>query len=109
MHGLPEVSFILMDEADFFPPRKLQDARDVSERYIAKSNRLIAMVSTPNAPDGLFGKIERESEGTCLYKRLFLDYTYVISGVYTKEEIDMAKASPTISNIWPRLATSFTR
>ena len=37
MRGLPNVSFILLDEADFFPPGQQQDARDVSERYIAKS------------------------------------------------------------------------
>jgi hypothetical protein len=32
MRGLPNVSFILLDEADFFPPGQQQDARDVSER-----------------------------------------------------------------------------
>jgi late competence protein required for DNA uptake (superfamily II DNA/RNA helicase) len=37
MRGLPNVSFILLDEADFFPPGQQQDARDVSERYIGKS------------------------------------------------------------------------
>jgi hypothetical protein len=78
MRGLPNVSFILLDEADFFPRGQQQDARDVSERYIAKSNPYIVMVSTPNAPDGLFERIEKESEDTCLYKRLFLDYTYGI-------------------------------
>jgi hypothetical protein len=35
MRGLPNVSFILLDEADFFPTGQQQDARDVSERYIA--------------------------------------------------------------------------
>ena len=60
MRGLPDVSFILLDEADFFPSGQQQDAREVSERYIAKSNPWIVMVSTPNAPDGLFEKIERE-------------------------------------------------
>ena len=40
MRGLPNVSFILLDEADFFPPGQQQDARDVSERYIAKSSEL---------------------------------------------------------------------
>ena len=66
IRGLPNVSFIFLDEADFFPPGQQQDARDVSERYIAKSNPWIVMVSTPNAPDGLFEWIERESEDTCL-------------------------------------------
>jgi hypothetical protein len=52
------------------------------------------MVSTPNAPDGLFERIEKESEDTCLYKRLFLDYTYGIGKIYTQEEIEKAKQSP---------------
>ena len=94
MRGLPNVSFILLDEADFFPLGQQQDARDVSERYIAKSNPWIVMVSTPNAPDGLFEKIEREPEETCLYKRIFLDYTYGLDKIYTRHEIEKAKTSP---------------
>jgi late competence protein required for DNA uptake (superfamily II DNA/RNA helicase) len=85
MRGLPNVSFILLDEADFFPPGQQADARDVSERYIAKSNPYIVMVSTPNAPDGLFERIEKEPEDTCLYERIFLDYTYGIGKIYTQE------------------------
>jgi hypothetical protein len=92
--GLPNVSFILLDEADFFPPGQQQDARDVSERYIAKSNPYIVMVSTPNASDGLFERIEKEPEETCIYKRLFLDYTYGLDKIYTQEEIEKAKQSP---------------
>lgn len=86
MRGLPNVSFILLDEADFFPPGQQQDARDVSERYIAKSNPWIMMVSTPNAPDGLFERIERELENICWYKRLFLDYTYGLDKIYTSNQ-----------------------
>jgi hypothetical protein len=52
------------------------------------------MVSTPNAPEGLFERIEKESEDTCLYKRIFLDYTYGIDKIYTAEEIEKAKQSP---------------
>jgi hypothetical protein len=94
MRGLSNISFILLDEADFFPPGQQQDARDVSERYIAKSNPYIVMVSIPNAPDGLFERIEKESEDTCLYKRLLLDYTYGIDKIYTANEIERAKQSP---------------
>jgi hypothetical protein len=94
MRGLPNVSFILLDEADFFPIGQQQDARDVSERYIGKSNPYIVMVSTPNQPDGLFERIERESESKCLYKRLFLDYTYGLDTIYSRDEIDKAKTSP---------------
>jgi hypothetical protein len=94
MRGLPNVSFILLDEADFFPPGQQQDARDVSERYIAKSNPYIIMVSTPNAPNGLFERIEKEAEDICLYKRIFLDYTYGSGKIYTAEEIEKTKPSP---------------
>ncbi|MFL6315636.1 MAG: hypothetical protein ACJ73C_02710 [Nitrososphaeraceae archaeon] len=94
LRGLPNVSFILLDKADFFPPGQQADARDVSERYIAKSNPYIVMVSTPNAPEGLFERIEKEAEDTCLYKRIFLDYTYGIGKIYTAEEIERAKQSP---------------
>jgi hypothetical protein len=97
MRGLPNVSFILLDEADFFPPGQQQDARDVSERYIAKSNPYIVLVSTPNAPEGLFERIEKEAEGICLYKRMFLDYTYGIGKIYTAEEIEKAKQSPSFA------------
>jgi hypothetical protein len=94
MRGISNVSFILLDEADFFPSGQQQDARDVSERYIAKSNPYIVMVSTPNAPEGLFERIEKEPEGICLYKRMFLDYTYGIGKIYTAEEIEKTKQSP---------------
>ena len=51
------------------------------------------MVSTPNAPEGLFERIEKESEDACLYKRILLDYTYGIGKIYTAEEIENAKQS----------------
>jgi hypothetical protein len=56
---------------------------DVSERCIAKSDPYIVPVSTPNAPDGSFERIEKELEVTCLYKLLFLDYTSGIGIIYT--------------------------
>jgi hypothetical protein len=52
------------------------------------------MVSTPYAPDGLFDKIEKEPEETCIYKRVLIDFTYSFDKIYTKEEIDKAKISP---------------
>jgi hypothetical protein len=83
MGGLNDVSLIYLDEADFFPPGQQQDTKDVSERYIAKSNPHIAMVSTPNGHEGLFEWIEKEPESSCLYKRLLLDYTYGLNKIYT--------------------------
>jgi hypothetical protein len=45
------------------------------------------MVSTTNAPDGLFERIEKEAEDICLYKTIFLDYTYGLGMIYTAYEI----------------------
>jgi late competence protein required for DNA uptake (superfamily II DNA/RNA helicase) len=91
MRGLANVSFILLDEADFFPVGQQKDARDISERYIGKSNPFIVLASTPNRPGSLFDTIEREKENECIYKRLKLDYTYGLGKIYTKEDIDKRK------------------
>jgi hypothetical protein len=76
------------------PKFQQDDVRHVSERYIAKSGPFIVMVSTPNAPGGLFQKIEQEPVDTCIYKKIFLDYTYRLDKIYTKEEIEKARKSP---------------
>jgi hypothetical protein len=92
--ALDNPKFIFLDEADMFRKSEQEDVRHVSERYIGKSDPYIVMVSTPNAPGGLFESIEKEPEETCLYKRLKMDYTYGLGKIYTKEEIDKAKQSP---------------
>jgi hypothetical protein len=92
--ALENPKFILLDEADFFAVGQQADARNVSERYIAKSDPYIVMISTPNAPGGLFETIEKEPDNVCIYKRLKLDYTYGLDGIYTREEIEKAKTSP---------------
>ena len=92
--ALDNPKFILLDEADFFRKSEQEDVRHVSERYIAKSDPFIVMVSTPYAPDGLFDSIEKEPEETCIYKRILLDYTYGLDKIYAREEIEKAKISP---------------
>ena len=92
MRGIANVSFIYLDEADFFPPGQQVAARTVSERYIAKSNPEIVMVSTPNKPGGLFERIEQEKD--CLYHRIKLDYTHGLDKIYSEADIVKAKASP---------------
>jgi hypothetical protein len=49
---------------------------------------------TPKAPNGLFDKIEKEHESSCIYNWIKLDYTYGLGKIYTKEEIDKAKTIP---------------
>jgi hypothetical protein len=92
MRGLKNVSFILLDEADFFAPCQQLEARAISERYMAKSSPYIVMVSTPNKPEGLFEEIEREEQ--CLYHRIFLPYHVGLEKIYSQSEIDKAVESP---------------
>jgi hypothetical protein len=92
--SLTNPKFILLDEGDFFRKGEQEEVRYVAERYIAKSDPFIVMVSTPNRPDGLFNKIEKESFESCIYKKLFLDYTYGLGKIYTQEEIEKVRRSP---------------
>jgi hypothetical protein len=92
--ALENPKFILIDEGDFFRKSEQYDVRFATERYIGKSDPYIVMVSTPNAPNGLLDKIEREPEQSCIYKRVKLDYTYGLDKIYSREEIAKAKKSP---------------
>jgi hypothetical protein len=92
--SLTNPKFILIDEGDYFRKNEQDDVRHVAERYIAKSDPYIVMVSTPKAPDGLFDKIEKEPIEGCIYKKMFLDYTYGRDKIYTTAEIEKAKQSP---------------
>lgn len=92
--SLESPAFILLDESDYFNANDAMEVRATSERYIAKSDPFIIMVSTPNAPQGLMETISQEPEETCIYKRLYLDYSYGLDRIYRKEEIQQAKLSP---------------
>ena len=89
--------FILCDESDMFRKSEQQEVRHVAERYLAKSNPWIVLVSTPGYPGGLMDNIKKEPEDTCIYRRLFLDFTYGLDKIYTREEIEKAKKSPSFS------------
>ena len=82
--SLTNPKFILLDEGDYMPKFQQDDVRHVTERYIAKSDPFIVMVSTPNAPGGLFERIEKEPFETCIYKKIFLDWTYGLDKIYTR-------------------------
>jgi len=86
----PQIVFL--DEADFFPPGQQQEARMVSERYIAKTDPHILMVSTPNLPGGLYEQMEAEDKS--IYKRIAWNYEVGLNKIYTQEDIRKAKESP---------------
>lgn len=101
MRGFPRVSFMLIDEASHWTGEaEAREIRSVAEGYIAKSAPIICMISTPNVPGTMFEKIGEEKDS--LYKRYLIPYTMCIekpgqpgSGIYTEQEIALAKLSPT--------------
>ena len=93
--SLVDVRCIFADEADFFPPGQQDEALAILDRYDVKSDHPYSiLVSTPNLPNQLFWKIERE--GLCPhYFKIYLPYKVGLeAGIYTKDEIERAKQSP---------------
>jgi hypothetical protein len=89
--GYTDVAYLFVDEADFFDEAEQEELPYVVKSYEEKSNCKIIMVSTPNKPLGMFEQIERQSEEECLYKRLFLDYTYGLDKIYDRKFIEKIK------------------
>ena len=73
VRSLESPACIYISEADFFPIGQQSEVRQVSERYITKSNPHIIMESTANAPGGLFDTMSNEQDS--IYTKLYLDYT----------------------------------
>lgn len=99
IRSIPNVSLVLMDEADFFEKSEQKEVIDATERYIGKSDPYLIMISTPNDPEGLFNRIEVLPEEECIYRRFHIDYRIGLpnkidpDNVYTFDEIEKAKAS----------------
>jgi hypothetical protein len=93
-HGLNPI-VVWADEGDFFPLGQQDKAREVLERYIAKTNPYLIWTSTPYLPGGLYEQIESEPEDKCLYYRklLLLDKALAV-GHYTQEQVDVWSQSP---------------
>jgi hypothetical protein len=100
MRGYDRVKFILVDEADYFPPFQQKEVRSVVEGYLGKPNSedlRIVLVSTPNAPGGMFQQIEQEPIDKTLYYKMLLTYEYGLEGdypIYSKEQLEVARKSP---------------
>ena len=87
--GLPNVSFILADEAAFFTNQF--EVRSIIDRYVLKSDSMIALTSTPNHEDDLMDQVRKEPEETCMFKRLYMDYTVALDKLFTPDEINNAR------------------
>jgi hypothetical protein len=92
LRGRPNISHIIADEGDHFPKNSQWELRAVTERYVGKSGAKLMLISTPNAPGGLFEKIEFEEP--CMYHRRIILYEYGMNKVYTPAFIKKAMESP---------------
>ncbi|MCD6036164.1 MAG: putative terminase, large subunit [Nitrososphaeraceae archaeon] len=88
MRSFHNLAFVFVDEADFFRKSLQKSIRTVIERYIAKTNPFVYLVSTPDKPYGLFYELFREqTEDQCIYKRYEFDYTWGEGTIFTRKEI----------------------
>lgn len=90
--SLTNPSFILIDEGDFFPIGQQIEVRHAAERYVGKSDATIALVSTPNVPNGLMQQIEQEPES--LYYKIRLDWKVGLNKIFDDKDIARARRSP---------------
>jgi hypothetical protein len=88
MRSFDNLAFVLVDEADFFRKTLQKNVRTVIERYIAKTNPFVYLVSTPNKPNGLFYELFREpTQKKSIYKKYEFDYTHGQDLIFTRKEI----------------------
>jgi hypothetical protein len=92
MRGYDNVFWIMLDEADFFPPFQQSEARAAAEGYRIKSNPWIIMVSTPNKRGGIYETIEKQPEQEHGYKKLEYLYQRGLNKIYDPKEIEQEKA-----------------
>lgn len=94
LRSFHNLAFILVDEADFFRKSLQKEIRKVIERYIAKSNPFVYLVSTPNQPYGIFYEIFREEKENSIYKQYEFNYQWGENKIFTKKEIREQQRSP---------------
>lgn len=93
LHGLTNLSFLFMDEYDFFSKSLFNDVIFAAERYFPKSNPYVVLNSTARIPDGLLERVEKQSVEECLYKRLHLLWQKGYGYIFSKQDIEIAKQS----------------
>jgi len=64
--GLTNVTIVFQDEESFSEINQANDAIDVSQRYIAKSDPYLIVVSTPNKPGDVLLMIAEQPEDKCI-------------------------------------------
>jgi hypothetical protein len=92
LRGYTDVSYLFIDESDYFEPSVNSELLHAITRYEEKSNCTTIMVSTPNRPDGLFQSIENDKNSK--YEKIILDYTVGLGKIYDPLEIEKKKLEP---------------
>jgi hypothetical protein len=88
MRSFHNLAFVLVDEADFFRKTLQKSVRTVIERYIAKTNPFVYLVSTPNKPNGLFYELFRQqADKPSIYKKYEFDFTHGEDLIFTRSEL----------------------
>ena len=87
------MAIVFQDEASFFEINQANDAIDVSQRYIAKSDPYLIVVSTPNKPGDMLHMISEQPEEKCIYRRIYLPYTVGIGNIFSQKDIEIVKRS----------------
>jgi hypothetical protein len=89
LRGYTDVSYLFIDEADHFDDSVTDELLHAITRYEEKSHCTTIMVSTPNAPGGLYESIEKDPDSK--YCKIFLDYTLGLDKIYNRAEIEEKK------------------
>ena len=92
LRGYTDVSYLFIIEADYFEPSVTTELEHAITRYEEKNNCTTIMVSTPNAPGGLFQKIELDPLSK--YHKIFLSYEVGLDKIYDRAEIEKKKREP---------------
>jgi hypothetical protein len=92
LRGYTDVSYLFIDEADYFEPSVNSELLHAITRYEEKSNCTTIMTSTPNRPGGLFETIEKDPNSK--YCKIVLDYQVGLDKIYDRKEIEKKKNEP---------------
>lgn len=92
VRGYMDVAYLFIDEADHFDKSIQEELEPAITAYEEKSKGKTIMVSTPNAPGGLFERIERDEHSK--YKKLFLGYELGLGKIYDPEYIAQKRLEP---------------
>jgi len=92
LRGYTDISYLFIDEADYFEPSVNNELLHAITAYEEKSNCTTIMASTPNRPGGLFESIELDPNSK--YHKIILDYTVGLDKIYDRAEIEKKKREP---------------